>query len=70
VVYIFSVLSRGMDNFKYGFEDVFISKLVERMDQNQDIFNKIMEDKTFAGVVKDYLLRRVYKRLSQENIEK
>jgi len=59
-----------MDNFKYGFEDVFISKLVERMDQNQDIFNKIMEDKTFAGVVKDYLLRRVYKRLSQENIEK
>lgn len=58
--------SNTMDNFKYGFEDVFISKLVERMDQNQDIFNKIMEDKTFAGVVKDYLLRRVYKRLSQE----
>lgn len=58
--------SNTIDNFKYGFEDVFISKLVERMDQNQDIFNKIMEDKTFAGVVKDYLLRRVYKRLSQE----
>ncbi len=58
--------SNTIDNFKYGFEDVFISKLVERMDQNQDIFNKIMEDTTFAGVVKDYLLRRVYKRLSQE----
>ena len=58
--------SNTIDNFKYGFEDVFISKLVERMDQNQDIFNKIMEDKTFAGVVKDYLLKRVYKRLSQE----
>ncbi len=57
--------SNTIDNFKYGFEDVFISKLVERMDQNQDIFNKIMEDKTFAGVVKDYLLRRVYKRLSE-----
>jgi len=25
-----------------------------------------MEDKTFAGGVKDYLLRRVYKRMSQE----
>jgi len=58
--------SNTIDNFKYGFEDVFISKLVERIDQNQDIFNKIMEDTTFAGVVKDYLLKRVYKRLSQE----
>ena len=58
--------SNTIDNFKYGFEDVFVSKLVERMDQNQDIFNKIMEDTTFAGVVKDYLLKRVYKRLSQE----
>ncbi|MBP7795884.1 MAG: DEAD/DEAH box helicase family protein [Elusimicrobiales bacterium] len=53
-----------IDNFKYGFEDIFISKLVERMDQNQDIFNKIMDDKTFAAVVKEYLLRRVYNRLN------
>ncbi len=55
-----------IDNFKYGFEDVFISKLVDRMDQNQDIFNKIMDDKTFAAVVKDYLLKKVYERLSKK----
>lgn len=30
--------SNTMDNFKYGFEDVFIAKLVERMDQNQWTF--------------------------------
>lgn len=54
-----------IDNFKYGFEDIFIAKLVERMDQNQDIFNKIMDDKTFASVVKDYLLKRVFKRLNE-----
>jgi type I restriction enzyme R subunit len=59
-----------IDNFKYGFEDVFISKLVDRMDQNQDIFNKIMDDKAFAVVVKDYLLKRVYKRLSETDEEK
>jgi len=59
-----------IDNFKYGFEDVFISKLVDRMDQNQDIFNKIMDDKAFAAVVKDYLLKRVYKRLSETEEEK
>ncbi len=59
-----------IDNFKYGFEDVFIAKLVDRMDQNQDIFNKIIDDKAFAAVVKDYLLKRVYKRLSETVEEK
>jgi type I restriction enzyme R subunit len=54
-----------IDNFKYGFEDVFIAKLVDRMDQNQDIFNKIMDDKAFAAVVKDYLLKKVYGRLKK-----
>lgn len=53
-----------IDNFKYGFEDIFIDKIVDRMDQNQDIFNKIMDDKAFAAVVKEYLLKRVYNRLN------
>ena len=57
--------SNTIDNFKYGFDDVFMDKLVERMDQNQDIFNKITDDKAFASVVKDYLLKRVYGRLKQ-----
>jgi len=56
-----------IDNFKYGFEDVFIAKLVDRMDQNQDIFNKIMDDKAFAAVVKEYLLKKVYGRLNEDN---
>lgn len=59
-----------IDNFKYGFEDVFMDKLVERMDQNQDIFNKITDDKAFASVVKDYLLKKVYERLKQSRDEK
>jgi type I site-specific restriction-modification system R (restriction) subunit len=58
-----------IDNFKYGFEDVFIAKLVDRMDQNQDIFNKIMDDKAFAAVVKDYLLKKVYDRLNKNTRE-
>ncbi|MDP8233927.1 MAG: S24 family peptidase, partial [Candidatus Saelkia tenebricola] len=56
--------SNTIENFKYGFEDVFINKLIERMDQNQDIFNKIMDDKAFSSVVKDYLIKKVYKRLN------
>jgi type I restriction enzyme, R subunit len=55
-----------IDNFKYGLEDVFPAKLVDWMDQNQGIFSKIMGDKAFASVVKEYLLKKVYKRVSEE----
>lgn len=61
--------TNSIDNFKYGFEDVFSGKLVERMEQNQDIFNKITSDKTFAAVVKEYLLKKVYNRLAAEEKE-
>ncbi len=62
--------SNSIDNFKYGFDDVFMDKLVERMDQNQDIFNKITGDKAFSAVVKDYLLKRVYGRLQKVEDDK
>lgn len=55
--------SNSMDNFKFGFDDVFMDKLIARMDQNQDIFSKMMDDKDFGGLVKDYLLKKVYNRL-------
>jgi type I restriction enzyme R subunit len=57
-----------IENFKFGFEDVFIAKLIDRMDQNEDIFNKIMEDKAFSSVVKDYLIKKVYKRLNAQKV--
>ncbi|PKL90764.1 MAG: restriction endonuclease subunit R [Candidatus Goldiibacteriota bacterium HGW-Goldbacteria-1] len=54
-----------IENFKFGFEDIFMNKVIERMDQNQDIFNKIMDDKQFAEVLKAYMLRRVYERFNK-----
>jgi len=33
------------------------------MDQNQDIFAKIMDDSSFAHVVKEWMLKKVYTRL-------
>ncbi len=58
--------SNNLENFKFGFDDVFFNKLVERMDQNQDIFKKINDDKAFAAVVKDYMLKKVYNRLKED----
>ena len=55
-----------IDTFKYAFEDLFFSKLVERMDQNQEIFEKILEDKAFGGLVKEWMLKKVYSKLNEE----
>jgi len=55
-----------IDTFKYAFEELFFSKLVERMDQNQEIFEKILEDKAFGGLVKEWMLKKVYTKLNEE----
>ena len=55
--------SNSIDNFKFGFNDVFMDKLINRMEQNQDIFTKMMDDNEFGGLVRDYMLKKVYERL-------
>ncbi len=54
-----------IDTFKFAFEDLFLTKLIERMDQNQDIFEKILENKAFGGVVKELLMKSVYMKLNE-----
>ena len=54
-----------IENFKFGFDDLFMDKLISRMEQNQDIFTKMMDDKEFGGLVKGYMLKKVYDRLSK-----
>lgn len=54
-----------IDTFKYAFDDKFIEKLIGRMDQNQDIFEKILEDKAFGSLVKELMMKKVYKRLNE-----
>ncbi len=60
--------SNTIDNFKFGFDDVFLTKLIDRMDQNQDIFAKIMDDEKFAETIKTLLMKQVYKKLNEVRI--
>ena len=55
-----------LDTFKYAFEEMFIDKLIERMDQNQDIFEKILEDQSFGGLVKKLMMKKIYLRMNEE----
>lgn len=54
-----------LDTFKYAFEEMFIDKLIERMDQNQDIFERVLEDQSFGALVKELMMKKVYARLNE-----
>lgn len=58
--------SNSISNFKFGFDDLFLKKLVARMGQNEEIFARIIDDKEFEAQVKDILMRSVYKRLNEQ----
>ncbi|MEQ8188203.1 MAG: hypothetical protein ABRQ39_09575 [Candidatus Eremiobacterota bacterium] len=40
-----------------------MSKIIDRMEQNEEIYKKIMDDNKFREIVKDILMHSVYKRL-------
>ncbi len=54
-----------IDTFKFAFNDKFIDKLIGRMDQNQEIFEKILEDKMFGDLVKELMMRKIYRKLNE-----
>ena len=58
--------NNSLDNFKYGFDDVFLTTLIARMDLNQEIFTKILDDPEFGDTVRAWMLKKVYQRLNQE----
>ncbi len=55
-----------IDTFKFAFNDKFIDKLIGRMDQNQEIFEKILEDKVFGDLVKELMMNKIYKKLNEQ----
>jgi type I restriction enzyme R subunit len=53
-----------IDTFKFAFEDQFVNKLFERMEQNQEIFEKILDDKDFGDVVREIMMKSIYRKLN------
>jgi type I restriction enzyme R subunit len=56
-----------IENFKYAFEEVFIQALIDRMSENQEIFDKIMGSNDFQSDVKDLLTKRIYQRFNSKS---
>ena len=57
-----------IENFKYAFEEIFIQTLIDRMDSNQEIFDKIMENTEFKNDVKEWLIKKIYQRFNEKQV--
>jgi type I restriction enzyme R subunit len=55
-----------IENFKYAFDEVFIQTLIDRMDSNQEIFDKIMVNSEFKEDVKNWLTKKIYERFKED----
>ena len=50
------------------FADRFIKSIVARMDDNADIFGRILDDPAFQAVVMDHYLGRVFEGARSEGL--
>ena len=55
-----------LDNFRLVFDPKFLNTVVSRMDSNEAIFKKILDDDDFRDLLADFYLRKMYARLRHE----
>ena len=55
--------ANSVDNFAYVFEKMLEGLFIERMDGNEEIFGRLMNDDDFRRVAREHLLHEVYQRL-------
>lgn len=57
--------NNDISNFKFAFEDEFLGTIYERMEQNDEIFAKILESSEFRRIVQDWMLNKLYSRFNK-----
>jgi len=55
-----------IDNFKFVFDKALEDLIIDRMEQNEDIFARFMNDQEFKQVISENLLRQVYDQIRTE----
>jgi len=56
-----------MENFRYVFVKALEGLFIDRMEQNEDIFAKYMNDGDFKRLVSEHLLQQVYEQIRKED---
>lgn len=55
--------NNSVEHFKFPFNDAFMGVVVDRMIQNKEFCERILDDEKFGGAVKDLLVGYVYEKL-------
>jgi len=58
--------SNSLENFGLAFNRKFLNTIIARVDTNDEIFKKILDDEEFKSAIESYYLRKVYDRLREE----
>lgn len=56
-------MNNSREHFKFPFNDLFLNVIVDRMTQNQDFCEKVLDDEKFGNEVKNLLADYVYNKL-------
>lgn len=57
--------NNSVEHFRFPFNDAFMSIVVDRMLQNKEFCERILDDEKFGSTVKELLIGYVYKRLRE-----
>ena len=55
-----------IENFGLVFDRKFLQTIITRVDANDEIFKRILDDEEFAATLGEFYLRKVYERLREE----
>lgn len=61
-----AALANTMENFGYVFQKALEGLFIDRMDQNEEITAKFMNDKEFQDAVGKHLLKEVYEQIREQ----
>lgn len=51
-----------LDTFKFAFDDKFFDKLIDRREQNEEIFTRILGDPSFGDLVRRLIMKQVFRK--------
>ncbi len=64
-----AAIANTMENFGYVFRKALEGLFIDRMEQNEEITAKFMNEKDFQNAVTKHLLEQVYKQIREEDLQ-
>jgi type I restriction enzyme R subunit len=61
-----AAIANNLENFRYVFDKQMINLFVDRLDGNEDIFTKLMNDDEFKEVASFYLSKSIYEDIKRQ----